>query len=200
MKKLKRFALPWVVVFAGLSLALTGCGSKPSDEPTMPATPSQTDASDTVDPSATDQTATDQTSSDQTETDQTATQPAAPDSDNTTDQDPDGDLVIPDVQPNVDSDFCHTYMAYLDTGGPYSLQEAGDQLPPFTQSDLDSYTQLAATAPDDIKAQVATMLTYGQEMSKGDFTHGIDYENLLDGPGGLTLYAIAYCQIDMGSA
>lgn len=107
---------------------------------------------------------------------------------------------IPSVAPNPVSDFCSVYSAYLDAGGPYSLQEAGDQLPAFTQADIDAFTKLAASAPADIKDQVATMLVYGQQMQAGDFTHGIDYENLLDGPDGLALYVIPYCQIDTAIA
>lgn len=109
-------------------------------------------------------------------------------------------MELPDVQPDPVSDFCSVYTDYLDAGGPYSLQEAGDQLPPFTQSDLDAYAQLQTVAPADVKDMITTMLAYGQEMNKGDFSHGIDYENLLNGPGGLALYAISYCQIDSTTA
>jgi uncharacterized protein CbrC (UPF0167 family) len=109
-------------------------------------------------------------------------------------------MTLPTVEPNVSSTFCQAYTEYLNAGGPYTLQEAGSDLPPFTKADLDAYAKLQATAPADIKSQVDKMAAYGAQMNKGDFTNGIEYENLLSGPGGLILYALVYCQLDNGVA
>jgi len=112
---------------------------------------------------------------------------------------PEDGMALPDVDPEPESTFCQEYITYANAGGPYTLQEAGDQLPSFTQTDLDEYARLQSAAPADIKPTLDTMLRYGQEMNKGDFSHGVDYENLLNGPNGLVLYAISYCQLDMES-
>jgi hypothetical protein len=108
-----------------------------------------------------------------------------------------GEMEMPNVQPAPAGDeFCQVYIDYVNAGGPYSIQESGDQLPPFTQADLDALVTLQSLAPAEVRAQLDLMVQYGREMFQGDFTHGIEYDNLVSGPGGITLWAIPYCNMD----
>lgn len=109
----------------------------------------------------------------------------------------DGGMTLPDVAPAPAGDtFCSAYMKYLNAGGPYTIMDSGDNLPVFTQADMDAYLALQASAPADIKAQIDTVVGYAKQLLVGDFTNAIEYENLMTGPKGLVLYAIVYCQVD----
>ena len=111
-----------------------------------------------------------------------------------------GEMDLPSVDPAEDGDaFCAAFESVWNQDGFYSLQESGDQLPPFTQDHIDAYAELQAVAPAAIKPVVDQLLAYGREMNRGVFDNGIEYEDLLDGPDGFLWWAVAYCDIDLGA-
>ena len=126
----------------------------------------------------------------------TTVEPAPPDNFNPSDYPSEDGIPLPTVEPQPTISFCQVYTEYRALNGPYSIAEAGEKLPAFTDTDRDQYAKLQASAPDEIKSLVDRLVSYGQEMHSGNFNHAVDYENLLSGPGGLIPFVVALCGQD----